>query len=134
MKDKLIPILMVFGLGMFFGVIVVGFGLGGIFVPLNGLGASIACGGRELQIEKNDYAYVPGQETTLVTAYSVDKQAETKEEVTAELYHVTERLRIINGVIFGLIFFGLGMLFLKRAARKLNIPFEDLFKPSARKV
>ncbi len=134
MKDKIIPILMVFGLSMFCGILGVGIGLGSVFVPLNGVGASIVCGQRELKIERQTYSYMPGREYTEITAYCVDSQSGDRQEVTAQLYDVTGKLQLANGIIFGLIFFALAMAFLKWAARRLNIPFEDMFKPTARKV
>ena len=130
MKDKIIPILMVLGISMFCGIIVIGIGLGSVFIPLNGIGASIVCGDRDLNIVQNSYNYIPGQETTTITAYCVDAQTGENQEVTAQLYDVTFKLQMVNGVIFGILFFVFGMFFLRWAARRLNKPFEDLFKPS----
>jgi hypothetical protein len=133
MKDKLIPILMVFGLSMFCGILIVGIGLGSVLIPLDGIGSSVVCGDRDLQLERNTYTYIPGQETTIITAYCVNEQTGSREEVTEELYNVTEKIRVANGVISGILFFFLGMWFLRWAARRLNIPFEELFMPTARR-
>lgn len=133
MKDKIIPVLMVFGISMFCGIVVVSVGLGSIFLPLNQVGAKFVCGSRELKIEKNSYSYRPGEVTTTITAYCVDAQTNEAEDVTQELYDVTYKLQLVNGLFFGVLFFVSGMIFFRWAAHRLNIPFEDLFKPSVRR-
>jgi len=49
------------------------------------------------------------------------------------LIKVISRLQMITGFISGLIVFALGMSFLVWAARRLNIPFEQLFQATARR-
>jgi len=132
MKDKIMPILIVLGIGMFCGFVVIAPGLGTLISPLNRIAGPIVCGDQKLLIEKDSSVYIQGEQTTLVTAYCVNTD-DAKQDVSNELIKVISRLQLITGFISGLIVFALGMLFLIWAARRLNIPFEQLFQPSVRR-
>jgi hypothetical protein len=132
MKDKIIPVLMVFGFSMFCGIVVISMGLGGVFTPLNQIGGPIVCGNKQVKIERNTYSYRPGELFISITAYCVNKQTGKQQNVTDELQDVTGKLQIVTGIISGLVVFFLAMLFLNWAARRLNIPFEKMFQPNAR--
>jgi len=106
--------------------------LGTLTSPLNRIAGPMVCGNQKLEIEKDNSAYIQGEQTTLVTAYCVNTDGE-KQDVSNELIKVISRLQMITGFISGLIMFAFGMLFLVWAARRLNIPFEQLFQPSARR-
>jgi DMSO/TMAO reductase YedYZ heme-binding membrane subunit len=91
------------------------------------------CGDRQLVIEKDSSAHIQGEQTTLVTAYCVDGQTGDKQDVSKELMSAITRLQMITGVVSGLIVFGLAMVFLQWAARRLNTPWEKMFQPSVRR-
>ncbi len=126
MKDKIIPILMVLGLSMFCGIIVIAIGIGSMFVSVNKIAAPLVCGNRQLRIDQQDYSYHPGERTITITSYCVDAQTGAEQDVSTQLH-------IVAGVMYGLIVFALMMIFLKWAARRLNISFEEMFKPKARR-
>jgi len=132
MKDRIVLILIVFGAGMFCGFVGIAPGLGTLSSPLNRIAGPMVCGDQKLAIEKDNSAYIQGEQTTLVTAYCVNTDG-TKQDVSNELIKVISRLQMITGFISGLIVFALGMSFLVWAARRLNIPFEQLFQATARR-
>ncbi len=134
MKDKIIPVLMVLGLSMFCVIVVLAIGLGSWITPINRIAGPIVCGNQQLTIEQNNYRYLPGERTTIITAYCVDKQTGAKQDVTAMLTDVTTKIQLTSGTIYGLILFVLAMLFLNWAAHSLNKSFAELFQPSVRRT
>lgn len=133
MKDKTIAILIVLGLSMFCGFIVIASGLGTLTSPLNQIAGPIVCGERQLTIEKDSSAYIQGGQTHKVTAYCVDEQTGQKQDVSFELNRIITRLQFAAGLLSGLFIFGAAMVFFNWMARRLGIPFEDIFKPSVRR-
>lgn len=135
MKEKLIPVLIVFGFSMFCGIVVIAMGLGTVTSPLNRIGGPMVCGDQTLEIEKDSSAYIQGEQTHKVTASCVDKQSGVKRDVTVELNGVITRLQIATGFFFsGFVLFALSMLFLNWAARRLGKSFNELFEPSVRRA
>jgi hypothetical protein len=133
MKDKIIPILMVFGLSMFCGIVGISIGLGSLFIPLNQIAASMVCGGQRVKIEQHTRSYLPNEVFTSITAYCVNEQTGEQQDVTSAVEDIATKLQITSGIIYGLIIFVLSMLFLNWAARRLGKSFEELFQPSVRR-
>jgi len=129
MKDKTIPILIVLGFSIFCSLIMI-LPQRTLTSPLSKLAIPSVCGEGTIEIERISDVYVQGEGTHLVNTYCVNEQGE-KREVSNELFQATSRLQLPAIIVVGLILFGLGMGFFHWAARRLNIPFEDLFKPSA---
>jgi len=98
--------------------------------PLNFLAEPFVCPNGTLVIERDSSAYIQGEQTHTVTANCVDNESYESKDVSNELIKVVGKLQLVVGVIFSLILFALVMAFLHWAARRLNIPLEDLFKPS----
>ncbi len=46
-KDKVIPVLMVFGFSMFFGIVGISMELGNVITPLHRIGGLFVCGGAQ---------------------------------------------------------------------------------------
>ena len=134
MKDKIIPVLMVFGLSMFCGIVGIAIGLGSMFIPLNQIAAPMVCGDQQVKIEQNTRSYLPGEVFTSITAYCVNEQTGERKDVTSAVQDITTKLQISSGIVYGLIIFFLSMLFLNWAARRLGKSFEELFQPSVRRT
>ena len=132
MRDKIVPLLIVLGLSMFCAFVVIVPGLGALDSPLNRIAGPTVCGEESLEIEKDSNAYIQGEQTHLVTAYCVDEQG-TRRDVSNQLLKAIQQLQVVTGIISSLIIFALAMLFLRWAARRLNLSFEDMFKPSVRR-
>ena len=130
MKEKVIAILIVLALSMFCGFIVIATGMGTLTSPLNRIAGPMVCGEKEFIIEQDTSVYIPGEETTRVTAYCVDPETAAKQDVSLDVMRRIQLLQLVTGCISGLVIFSLAMLFLLWAARRLNTPFEKLFQPS----
>lgn len=104
-------------------------GLGSVKSPLNRIAGPMVCGGRELQIEADSSVFFQGEQTHQVTAYCVGQATNEKQDVSVELIVAINRLRIAAGFISSLITFGLVLLFLNWAARRLGKSFYELFQP-----
>ena len=133
MKDRIIPMLIVLGFSLFCGFVIIANGLGTLTSPLNRIAGPAICGGRQFEIERDGSAHIQGEQTHKVTAYCVDERNGKKQDVSYELLAGIAKLQIAAGFLSSLIFFALAMTFLTRAARRLKIPFEEMFKPSVRK-
>ena len=94
----------------------------------------MVCGERTLETEKNSSAYIQGKQTHEVTAYYVDQGTGEKQDVSVELLDVITKLQILTGVVLVLVFFGLFILFLNWAARRLGKSFAKLSQPSVRRT
>jgi hypothetical protein len=123
MKNKIIPLLMMFGISMFCGIVGISIGIGSVITPLYQVAVPMICGNQQLEINQNSYSYRPGEETVTITAYCVDNKTGVKRDVT-------NGLQVISGAIYGLIIFILAMIGLYWAARRLNKPWEKMFEPS----
>jgi len=132
MKDKLVPLLIVLGVSMLCSFTVI-IPQNTLTTPLNRFAAPSVCGDRELMIEKDSDVYIQGEQTHLVTAYCVDAASGDKQDVSNELIKAIGRVQVVAIILLGLLLFGLGMMFLRWAAKRLNTSVEDLFKPSTRK-
>ncbi|MFT3890439.1 MAG: hypothetical protein QM730_02295 [Anaerolineales bacterium] len=132
MKEKLITLLMVLAVGLFCGFVVIAPALDTLDSPLNRIAGAQICGERSLEIEKDSSVFIQGEQTHQVTAYCVDKAGE-KQDMSVELMGAITKLQIAAGFISALVIFGLAMLFLQWAARRLNTSWDKLFQPSVRR-
>jgi predicted PurR-regulated permease PerM len=133
MKDKIIPVLMVFGLSMFCGIVGIAIGIGSLFIPLNQIAGPMVCGDRQVKIEQSTRGYLPNEVFTTITAYCVNEQTGERQDVTSAVEDITTKLQITSGIIYSLIIFALSMLFLNWVARRLGKSFDELFQPSVRR-
>ncbi|GEM_PF-2285231 len=133
MKDKIIPVLIVLAISLFCGFAVIANQFNTLTSPLNRIAGPSVCGDRNFEIEQNSNVYIPGEGTTLITAYCVDKATGEKQDVSNQVMAEITKLQIVVGVISSLVIFGLAMVFLNWSARRLNVSFAELFQPSARR-
>jgi hypothetical protein len=124
MVDKIARIVLVLGLSILLSVAIMRTGLANVILPMNKIAGPMVCGDEQLVIKQ--YASISGQET--ITAYCVSADTDVRRVVTDKLNYVTSKIQTNVGVIFGLLLFGVVMIFLNRAARKRNISFDELFK------
>jgi len=129
MKDKIVPLLIVFGFSVLCVFIVI-VPWNTLSSPLNWLAAPFVCLNGVLTVERDTSTYIQGEQTHTVTANCIDEETYASKDVSSELIKVIGKLQIISGVVLSLVLFALAMLTLRWVARRLNIPFEDLFKPS----
>ena len=130
MKDKIIPLLVVLAFSLFCGFVVIATGLGSLDSPLNRVAGPGVCGEDQPQIEKDSTAYIQGEQTHKVTAYCVSESGD-KKDVSVELMRRISQLQVVTGFISALVIFGLSLLFLNWAARRLGTSVWELFKPGA---
>ena len=123
MRDKITSVVIVLGLSILFGIAIMRIGLANAILPMNKIADPMVCGDEQLVVKQ--YASTTGRET--ITAYCVNADTDVRRVVTNKLNYVTSKIQTNAGVIFGLVLFVVAMIFLNRAARKRNIPFNELF-------
>lgn len=131
MKKNITPFLIILAFSLFCGMLVMTQGFGDIHGPLNAFGRPLVCADGVLQVESQTYSSpAPGQSAIVYTAYCLDSQTGNERDVTSELRDANTKAKWILAGLTAAIVFAATLAFLGRAARRLGIPFEDLFQPS----
>jgi len=93
MKDRMIGVLIVWGICMFCGFVGISDGLASIFPPLDQVAAPIICGNQSLIIDQHTSSYRPGETNFSITAHCFDSKQDQ-----------TGPVQLVAGIIYSLVF------------------------------
>ena len=93
MKDRIIGVLIIWGVCMFCGFVGISAGLASMFPPLDQVAAPIICGNQPLIIDQHTSSYRPGETTFTITAHCFDSKQDQ-----------TGPVQLVAGIIYSLLF------------------------------
>jgi len=113
MKNIIGKCLFGYGVGFFFGYVVIAVGLGAVCPSLYKVATPVVCGESEsLEVIQNRHSWRPGATMWTATVYIVDESTGKKENRTS-------MVKLVAGAIYGL---GIFILLLPRLCRKRTNP------------
>lgn len=100
---------------MFAGIIIMSIGLGAAFPVLERVASPIVCGEGTMELESKLHTGMPGQSTTTIRWLCIDTH-------TGEKEYITFQTAVTAGIIYGLIFFALTIVyrFVPKPVKKTN--------------